>query len=447
MTGDLDEGGSVWDGEALRFLASLPVNSRTLELSGHIVQARDGVLCLRQYVPVLLEALERFESEPASKIADRTRAARALDDETRAALRQEVDDYLAVVQARVETMDFDESAIEGLDEESALADPFAVLAKAVDFGPMFHVNLEVARLMLARSHDEQLYWWEYARVCQRDSHRHSLLRSQFLVAMNTIQPAVAALLLLVRRTEEDASKSPAPRPTLDHYVTQLLQRGPDGWRREIVKRLGMPQLNEAIDWESLANAWDRRDLFTHRGQLVDAGYLARHPEEGPIGSLVELTVDDVYSAFDLAGAVRVAFVFATAERVWPGSARFLAGSHGEFATEDLDKGRWRLAEGTARAAIAFTANEEDRRLARVNLWLALEGRLGHEAIRSEVEAWNTNGLPLRYELARLVLLRDDQSALVLIEDLLTAGEIDKADLATWPLFARLRQEGLIEPSG
>jgi hypothetical protein len=82
----------------------------------------------------------------------------------------------------------------------------------------------------------------------------------------------------------------------------------------------------------------------------------------------------------------------------------------------------------------------------VNRWLATEMGHGHEAIRPEVEAWDTTGLPPEYSLARFVLLREDKQALALLDRLLATGDITQADVDSWPLFDRLRDQGRLPSS-
>ena len=59
---------------------------------------------------------------------------------------------------------------------------------------------------------------------------------------------------------------------------------------------------------------------------------------------------------------------------------------------------------------------------------------GPQAIRAEVEAWDPSGLPATFQLARHVLLHEDDQATALMNRLLTDGELTQDDINTWPLF-------------
>jgi hypothetical protein len=64
------------------------------------------------------------------------------------------------------------------------------------------------------------------------------------------------------------------------------------------------------------------------------------------------------------------------------------------------------------------------------------------AIRDDVIEWDISGLSPRFRLAQMVLLRHDEDALALLDELIAEGSIDDHDLDTLPLFARYRAEGI-----
>ena len=68
---------------------------------------------------------------------------------------------------------------------------------------------------------------------------------------------------------------------------------------------------------------------------------------------------------------------------------------------------------------------------------------GVEAIHDEVQAWDVSALPSEYLMARLVLLRQDGPALDLLRKLVTEDAVPVTALEEWPLFDRLRDQGLL----
>ena len=349
---------------ALEYLANFPLNPRTFELSKYVVNAREGVLQLRACLGVLLTALEEREAKSPAQIADEHWVARHLDDATRTRIRADVDAYFLEIETDVETVEFDESAIEGMTEEEAMADPFSAIWSITDFGAYFQKNFEWMLHLVTASHEEQLYWWEYVMARERGSQLQLLLRTQYTVAIGLIQPTVAQLLLLVMRAEQDAVGDQMSRSQLDEAVSRQLLRGPDSWREQLRDRFNVSLLDRAIEWDVLSRAWEQRNLFVHRGGLIDSRFRDRFPDAPVVGTFIELTAEDVYDAFDLAAGVRLAFLLAAADRVAPGSAEHFASSYSDIVLEDLDKQRWRLVETTALVAEAFVGNRVDAAIAR-----------------------------------------------------------------------------------
>jgi hypothetical protein len=52
-------------------------------------------------------------------------------------------------------------------------------------------------------------------------------------------------------------------------------------------------------------------------------------------------------------------------------------------------------------------------------------------------------LPAPFKMTRHLLLRQDGEALLILRQLVTDGTISAADLASWPLFDRIREAGLL----
>jgi hypothetical protein len=57
----------------------------------------------------------------------------------------------------------------------------------------------------------------------------------------------------------------------------------------------------------------------------------------------------------------------------------------------------------------------------------------------------TRGLSPDFELARQVLLHNDEQAIVMMHDLLADGVISQTDVDSWQLFDRLRSTGALSP--
>ena len=331
-----------------------------------------------------------------------------------------------------------------IDEEDFFADPLGYLLNRFEFEQMVSPMPEHLSAIASLPMDEQLYLWEVMRQTERPSFLRAVLRSQFIVAVSLIQPALGEALLVVLSPDREDALSPGDRSDLDYRVIQLLMSSPAHWRKALRHRFAPEILDVVVDWDELGRFWAKRNLFTHRGSLVDAPFRKYFPDGPPIGAPVDITELEVLDAFDFAAATRLAFLIAAVDLVTPSFGEQFTDAYTDLAIQDLNDQRWRLAEGTARAALAFGSDPSSRATAQVNLWLARSGRLGLDAIRTEVEAWDGESIDPHLGLARLILLGEDEAARNKIIQLLPLGDLNRVHLATWPLFKGLRDRGLLE---
>jgi hypothetical protein len=438
-----DEDGSGENATLAGFLRQLATPGG-MEVGRLFSQARDIPLELRRLVPILVEAVAQDDAEPSEVRADRSLSARNLDGSTRSRLQGEAQAVLSALDNAASNMAMDADPPQDFDEVSFFADPFGNLWRLVDFMPMIDLIPEHLAGIASLPMNEQLYAWEYIRQAQRPSVLDAVLRSQFLVAVSLIQPALSGALLAVMSAGRENPLAPKERSVLDGKVRKLLLSNPEDWRKALRGRFDADVLDRVVDWDELARYWAKRNLFAHRGPLVDALFREMFPHGPPIGAPVEIAELDVLDAFDFAAGTRLSFLVAAADLVTPSFGEHFAATHGVFATQDLDAKRWWLAEGTARAALAFAQTSETRAIAQVNLWLARCGRLGLDAVRPEVEAWDGEAIGPTFGLARLVLLGEDEASVKKIVELLAAGVLSRDDLRTWPLFVWLRDGALLD---
>lgn len=437
---EIGQGGNATLTEFLRRLATL----RGMEVARLFTRARDTPLELRRLVPILVEAVAQDDAEPCEVRADRSPAALGLDDATRSRLQGEAQAVMRALDDAAREMAMHADAPQDFDEASFFADPFANLWRLVDFMPMVVSLPEHLSAIASFPENEQLYIWEVIRQTQRPSFLYAVLRSQFIVAVSLVQPALSEAVLAVMSADREDAVSPEERSDLDHKVSRLLLRNPEDWRKTLRGRFDAAVLDRVVDWDQLARHWAKRNLFSHRGALADAPFREAFPDGPPIGAPVEIAEADVLDAFDFAAGTRLAFLVAAGDLVTPSFGEHFAAAHGHFAIQDLNAQRWWLAEGTARAALAFARTSATRGIAQVNLWLARSGRLGLDAVRAEVERWDGEAIDPTFGLARLVLLGEDEAAVNKVIELLTAGVLSRDDLETWPLFASLRDRGLLD---
>ena len=425
--------------EVLAALAGLFGKPRDLELLGRLANTRDNIVRLREYVPILIQACSESDGESPLLIADKSFAAKSLDPDARRRIQGLVDKVFGMFTEQANLIEFDEVEAAAIPESEIYADPIANFLKVVDLSPLTRSIVNVRRDVGEMSTYEAQYFMQYLRITQGLSGLQYLLRSQYIVAASQIQPILSGLLLLVLRKQEEVSGDTSSRASLDERVRVLLQQGPVQWKKKLSTVFDKRILDAALDWDELDRMWNHRNLFVHRGGFVDVPFSEQVIDSPPVGALVELKVEDVYNAFDFAGGVVMGFLLMSASLHFPGELSSFAAVQGrEIILEDLDKERWWLAEGTARAMIALSEEVEIASV-QVNYWLARSSRLGMSSIEDEVSTWDVDELEPIYRLAKLVLLQQDDEALNLIKILVQSGDLTNVELASWPLLSRFRE--------
>jgi hypothetical protein len=401
---------------------------------------------LREYVPVVLARLKELDSRSPVEVADKHFAGKGPSEERRAAIRAMIDDAEILLEQDLERQDFPEE-LATVDEATVLADLYGFLA---ELSARTNVSDHMLRgVMSVRnlSRLERLYFTEYSRARAALDHSYLVFRSLAVLATAQIQPYLGELLRLVISAEAHGKGRPLEREATTSQVQRLLMQGPNEWRDKVAGHFGTPELDTAIDWRALQDAWELRNLLLHRGGKVDEAYRDKLANSPLLGSLVEITEDQIEGLFDLAGTVRFAFAVATAEKLRAGRGREIAAEHYAWYWGQLERGHWRLARGIALAARAFLQDSDERFSAQCNAWIVEEREFGVDAVRDEVEAWDTTGLDPIFRLAKATLLHDDDVAMALISELLASGDLTWEDVESFPLFHRLREMGRLSGAG
>jgi hypothetical protein len=427
-------------------LLKLSASRRGQEMAIRLRQSLEITDSLWDLVPIVTAAGEKYEQRTPTEVADSSGAAELVSAERRQAVRQLGDQLLEVMNSSFEAQTFDESVLEGLSLADMQADLFGIVNQSMDT-PAYvtHVLQALTPDLISRlsslSADEGTYLAAYVHAVEPQPKTPALLRALFAAAVGAVEPLVTRMVLILLYEKSPEAYTSMADARLDKRARELAYGAPGKWREALVGRLGLSSLADAIDWDGLALLWEARNVVAHRGGIVDARYSQHSKEE--IGSLVASEPEAVRSAIDQIGAIRFAIVAGTWDHLTQGMGSVIADSTGIPLRSSLRAGRWRQAVGLARAAEAFASDPEDTATAMVNGWLALEQGRGREAIAAAVEGWDVAALPPIYAVARHLLLRHDDEALALLACLVADGTIDTADLASWPLFDRVREEGLL----
>jgi hypothetical protein len=270
------------------------------------------------------------------------------------------------------------------------------------------------------------------------SSREQLFMASALIVL--VSTAETRLRRIMRRFVEIKGICPDPIERRK-LLGQLFRGGLDTWEAAFRRELGVEIRDWSNEWNRITEIFARRHAHVHQGGVVDETYRKTTGSGEVMGMLLLLSSDYLNQANDILTGFTFGALYATWSEAKPSIRYHAAKIFEQYVHDALIDVCFYLVEQLA-AIIERSSNEDDVRLrAKVNRLLALEARLGSTAIEDEVGAWNTSELAPPYKLARLIFLRQDDHARRLFEELRDNGVLGDAEVATWVIFKRWREEG------
>jgi hypothetical protein len=429
-------------------LARVERSRRGSEMAVRLRQSLEVTDALWELVPVVMKASEAHQLRSPAHVADEAGFGRSLSPQRREHLRRLGDTLQGAINAALAEQPMDESLLAGLTPAAVSADPFGIANSLMDT-PLYleRVTGQLEESFIAQleamSVDDAGYLTSYLSALDQSPRVPVLLRALFAAAVSTLEPLVTRLVLLALHDEAPpGTYASLADPTLDKKARDMCYGSPVKWRQAMVDKLGIIKIADLVDWNELGLLWEARNVIAHRGGLVDARYHAKSGDE--VGSVLAWEPASVRSAIDEIGAARFAIVAGVWDHGLPGMGAQISDSICIPLWYSLRAGRWRQARGLATVEAVLAEDEEAVATAKVHRWLALDQGQGPEVVRREVEAWETTALPARFEMARLLLLRQDHSALMKVRQLVDDGTLTTSELASWPIFDRVRKAGLLD---
>lgn len=429
-------------------LAKITGSNQGPEMAIRLYQSLEVTDGLWELVPVVVAASEAHAQRPAAEVADSLPAARPLAPRRRSRLRELGDAISSITTTAIEHQPVNETALEGITAAGLIADPFGAVARVIDF-PAYQAEVlaglgpaDFLAELAGMTPEEGSYLAAYVQAQDRPARTPLLLRAVFAAAVGIVEPLVTRMVQLVLHETAPGSYTSLADPELDKKARVMCYGSPAKWREALVDGLGITILADLVDWADLGLLWEARNVIAHRGGVADPRY---HQQAGAdIGSILASEPSSVRKAIDQIGATRYAIVAGVWDHLMPGMGADIAESVCVPLWNSLRGGRWMQAHGLARVEEAFAADNVAIATAKVNGWLALDQGRGPGAIRADVEAWDVTALPAPFQVARHLLLRQDGEALRVLGQLVSDGTMHAGQLASWPLFDRIRESGLLD---
>ncbi len=149
----------------------------------------------------------------------------------------------------------DESAADGLTAADVMADPFGVMSKLVDFGPIVEKLVALASEVPAATTYEAAYAFSYLRFRGSAPWAPIVLRALFVTAISSIEPVVSRFVQILLQARDPSSFPSLADEALEQEVRKLCFGPPAKWRKVLVEELGIVKAATAVDWKALEALW------------------------------------------------------------------------------------------------------------------------------------------------------------------------------------------------
>lgn len=230
-------------------------------------------------------------------------------------------------------------------------------------------------------------------------------------------------------------------------VEDLLRGNFIDWMKFFTEKLKVDKASISEHSMHCYEACLRRNLLVHNGGVVNKVYLKKVPVDLEIdskeGDLVRVDEPYLQNCLDRFEVVFLILALELWRKIDKGdSSRSGAAVH--FSYYALVEQRWFVAQHIAQYVCnQKEAPESTLLMAKVNYWQSLKWAGAHSAIAAEVSAWDVSAKGMVFQLAKHLLMDEEQNALSKIPSLLASNQLSIDDLRDWPLFRNLRSRGCL----
>jgi hypothetical protein len=194
-------------------------------------QALELTDALWDLVPIVTAASERYEQRTPVEVADSSPVAPFVDADRRHALRQLADHFHGLVDEALQGQPFDESVLDGLSRTDLVADPFAVVNRAMDTPAYVDqvlqgMGAQLGPQLLGLSAVEATYLAAYLQAIDSPPKTPALVRALFAAAVGTVEPLVGRMVSIVLYDQSPQAYRSLADPQLDKKARKLCRGAP-----------------------------------------------------------------------------------------------------------------------------------------------------------------------------------------------------------------------------
>jgi hypothetical protein len=238
---------------------------------------------------------------------------------------------------------------------------------------------------------------------------------------------------------------------VDKEIESVLRKSHSEQFDWLENKLGLPLRTNLPAWTLFIEITERRNLFVHTNGLVSHQYLEvceRHKctmtSDAVLGKPLSITGEYFRAAYDCLFEIGVKLAQVLWRKLEPDKMSSADASLNRVSYELLVEGRYRLARvlldfGTE--TLKKHGSEEARLLMVVNRAQAYKWTGEDEKSRALLDAEDCSATSMRFKLGCAVLRDDHESALQLMSQIGSDGEMNKHFYREWPLFREIRKCG------
>lgn len=316
------------------------------------------------------------------------------------------------------------------------------------------------------------HFWTVMHAVERStlapSHSALLMRSILTMAVSAFEVLVGNLyrahLLGSPQAMDDADgqtftlKDLFDFGSVEDAVDESIFRRADAFSRRGVKAwaawfagkpLGIEMSELALGWVETQEIFERRNVVVHNGSRVTRQYLNNVDRAITSvlseGESLEISSEYLDQALERLLALGVLLSFRVRHKIFrrddfEETSSWISAQQFTFLTDE----HFGAAKQVATSACELDLVQINHLMMRVNGWIARMRLEGVDCCRREIETWDTSALSANFRAAQQVLLRNDELALRLIRECLESHEFTIQNLAEWPLFHWLREDGALD---
>lgn len=239
-----------------------------------------------------------------------------------------------------------------------------------------------------------------------------------------------------------ASMEEAVEAAVDSKVEDIIRGGFEEWQRWLgaKDRLGVDLESISITSSVVLEAIQARHLLVHTDGIVSKQFVRKTPTTSVTeGDRLPLSVGIVRQYLDAIETFGVLTASTAMTRIDKLSSPLAHKWTFALGFDALKGERWTVANELSRFAARCAPTAMEEMMSNVNSWIARAAADGREAIHNEVAAWDASALDAKFQLARSILIGDDDDAMRLTHDLVDNEIFSVLELAEWPLFRWLRE--------